>query len=89
MRGLTNHFEKYEAEGTVFGSINKQDFNSIPCIIPPLELVTKFEELSYPLDRKIEIQEEESKNLTNLRDFLLPKLMSGEIRVSDAEKMVA
>jgi type I restriction enzyme S subunit len=56
--------------------------------IPPLKLVIKFEELVYPIDQKIEIQEEESKNLATLRDFLLPQLMSGEIRVKEAEKMV-
>jgi type I restriction enzyme, S subunit len=51
MQGLTSHFDKYEAEGTVFGSINKQDFNSIPCIIHPLKLVSKFEELVHSIDR--------------------------------------
>lgn len=88
MRGLTNDFKKYEAEGTVFGSITKEDFHSIPCIIPPAELVIKFEKSVFPLDQIIEIQEQQSLNLATLRDTLLPKLMSGEIRVKEAEKIL-
>ena len=88
MKGLNSYFEKYEAEGTVFGSISKKDFHSIPCIISPPKLVKSFEKLVYPIDQNIENYEQQSINLANLRDTLLPKLMSGELRVVEAEKMV-
>jgi len=88
MRSLSEHFAKFEAEGTVFGAISKQDFLKILYLVPPQNLVSKFEELAYSLDQKVEIQEEQSFNLTSMRDALLPKLLSGEIRVQDAEKLV-
>ena len=88
MRSLSEHFAKFEAEGTVFGAISKQDFLKILYLVPPQNLVSKFEELAYSLDQKVEIQEEQSFNLTSMRDALLPKLLSGEICVQDAETVV-
>ena len=75
-------FEQFEAEGTVFGSIAKSDFNSIECITPPDEIVKKFEEMVFPIDQMIENNEQQSSTLARIRDALLPKLMSGELKVS-------
>ncbi|MHA1360388.1 MAG: restriction endonuclease subunit S [Candidatus Helarchaeota archaeon] len=82
MRFLTNIFSNFEAEGTVFGCIKKTDFQMIRCIRPPLELIQRFEQITFPLDQKIENNEREIRNLTLIRDTLLPKLMSGKIRIS-------
>ena len=82
MRSLSRLFSNFEAEGTVFGCIKKTDFQMIPCIKPPIELIQKFEEISFPIYQKIEINEKETRILTILRDTLLPKLISGKIRIS-------
>jgi type I restriction enzyme S subunit len=74
-------FALFESEGTVFGSIGKTDFNSIECITPSDEIVKKFEEIVFPLDQMIENNEQQSRTLAQIRDALLPKLMSGEIRI--------
>jgi len=84
MYGLANVFGCFEAEGTVFGSIGKKDFLGIPCAVPPRETVLSFERLCSALDGRIESAERESLALAALRDTLLPKLMSGELRVTDA-----
>ena len=52
------------------------------------KLIQHFENLISPYFQKISIAQKESKTLAELRDTLLPKLMSGEIRVADAEREV-
>lgn len=88
MRSLEPVFERFEAEGTVFGSINKVAFNGITCVIPPEQLVEAFERIAFPMDGIIESNEIQSRTLVAIRDALLPKLMAGEIRVMETEKSV-
>ncbi len=80
MKALHGDFSLFESEGTVFGCINKQGFSSLKIIIPPDDLVAKFESIAFPLDQAIENNDEQSSTLTQIRDALLPKLLSGEIR---------
>jgi type I restriction enzyme S subunit len=87
MRSLEKDFAKFEAEGTVFGSINKKDFHNLACIIPGPRVVSVFEKLAGRLDDRIERSEREASTLAALRDTLLPKLISGEVRVKDAERV--
>ena len=88
MQSLQEVFSRYEAEGTVFGSINKTDFQTLSHLRPPDEIVEAFERLVHPLDQTIENNENESRTLAQTRDRLLPKLLSGEIRVDDAAEIL-
>ncbi len=88
MRALGELFRRYEAGGTVFGAINKKQFHDLPNIAPKHNLVSLFEDEMYPFDAKIRSFEEQSRTLAALRDTLLPKLISGEVRVPDAEKIL-
>jgi type I restriction enzyme S subunit len=88
MQSIEGVFARFEAEGTVFGSIGKKDFHAIPCGIPPRKLVLAYEARVSPLDDHIEVNERASSTLGALRDALLPKLLSGEIQVRDAEKLI-
>jgi type I restriction enzyme, S subunit len=88
MKSIGEVFARFEAEGTVFGSIGKKDFHAIPCIMPPRELVRAYEMRVAPLDDRVEVNERENRTLAALRDSLLPKLISGELRVKDAERLV-
>jgi len=81
MLSFKDIFALFESEGTVFGSIAKTGFNSIECITPPDEIVKKFEEIVFPIDQKIENNEQQSFSLAQIRDALLPKLMSGELKI--------
>jgi len=74
-------WDKYDAKGTVFGAATKQDVHDFKIAIPPKDLRDQFGELNEPLDQKILLNDKESRNLTAIRDSLLPKLMSGKIRV--------
>ena len=88
MQSLQEIFSRYEAEGTVFGSINKRDFQTLPQLSPPNEIIEAFERLVYPLDQSIENNKNEAWTLAQTRDTLLPKLLSGEIRVDDAAEIL-
>ncbi len=88
MQFLQEIFSRYEAEGTVFGSINKTDFQTLSQLRPFNEIIEVFERLIHPLDQSIENNEHESDTLSQIRDMLLPKLLSGEIRVDDANEIL-
>ena len=88
MCGLADVFARFEGEGTVFGSISKKDFHAIPCVAAPEEAIKGFERVCAPIDRRLAISERESRTLAALRDALLPRLISGELRVEDAEKFI-
>ncbi len=81
MANLEPDFAKFEAEGTVFGAINKQNFENLRFVIPPPEIVAAYERHAAPLDEQIHNLEHQSRTLATLRDKLLPKLLSGEIDV--------
>lgn len=83
MYSLRKQFEVYNAEGTVFGSANKNAINRILVNIPKVETVEQFEKVVKPIDLLIRANYKENCRLVKLRDNLLPKLMSGEIDVSN------
>lgn len=80
---LQEALNMYNGEGTVFGSINKEALNGMAISIPPLTVLDNYENMVAPIDEMIRKNYEEICRLTSLRDSLLPKLMSGELDVSD------
>lgn len=85
MYSLKEQFDVYNGEGTVFGSINKDSMNGMAIQIPNKSLMDKFEEIVSPMDAIIKANYEENCRLIAMRDSLLPKLMSGELDVSDLD----
>jgi len=81
MKNLRDSFSHFEAEGTVFGSIGKTDFEKIKIIVPSETLIKLFEKITYCLDQRIETNCLIIEMLSQTRDSLLPKLISGKIRV--------
>jgi type I restriction enzyme S subunit len=88
MLQLKENFKIYEGEGTVFGSINQKDFKGLLQLKASDSLVSKFEVKAGALDSKIELNSLNIIKLAKLRDTLLPKLMSGELRIPDAAALV-
>ena len=88
MRSQAEVFDRFEAEGTVFGSIGKKDFHAISCVVPPRGLAVEFERRLAPVDGRIEVTDLEGRTLAALRNTFLPKLISGELRVKDAETFI-
>jgi type I restriction enzyme S subunit len=81
LRSMMFEFKQFNDTGTVFGSISKSDIENIELLVPPVEIVQRFENEVGVLDDKIIANVIQIHKLRDTRDILLPKLMSGEIRV--------
>jgi type I restriction enzyme S subunit len=76
------------ANGTTFLEISKANFRPITLVAPPTAVMKAFDAQVRPLYHRIVECARESRTLAALRDALLPKLISGEIRIKNAEKFV-
>lgn len=80
---------KERAGGTTFQEISKTNFRPILLVVPPSNLIDQFENFVRPIFERIVRNEQESRTLTSLRDTMLPKLVSGEIRAPASAKITA
>lgn len=71
--------------GSAVPSMTTDILNIMEVIIPPASVLEAFEELVAPMYKVMQENEVQSTKLANLRDTLLPKLMSGELDVSDID----
>ena len=85
MFSLKKRLDVFNGEGTVFGSINRSSLNDIPVLIPSNGAIENFERIVAPMDAAIRNNYDEICRLQEIRDSLLPKLMSGEIDVSNIQ----
>ena len=69
------------SNGSTFMEISKSVFKTLQLLIPPKNVLSDFQLLVKPLFEKIKYNQTQILTLTALRDTLLPKLMSGEVRV--------
>jgi type I restriction enzyme S subunit len=74
--------------GSAIPSTSREDFYSLPVLAAPIEVQQRFVELLEPIWTRQQENDRESHVLAALRDALLPKLISGELRVKDAERFV-
>src|SRR5690606_1133664 len=77
-----------DKQTTGLGHITGQDLRRLQFVLPDLAILNAFNHFSQPLFEKTLLAILESTTLIKLRDTLLPKLMSGEIPVRDAEALV-
>lgn len=93
---LTNHFAlqwasahideiKARANGTTFLEISKRNFRPIPVCVPEPEIMNAFQQIAEALYSQVVSATRESMTLADLRNALLPKLVSGQIRVEPGE----
>jgi type I restriction enzyme S subunit len=78
---------KSMAHGSVFSTITRQTFEAVRAVLPPENMLKQFERNATSLLNPILGNVNESRSLAQLRDTLLPKLISGELRVQDAEAL--
>lgn len=71
--------------GSAQPKFNKTDFKNTSLLLPPVELLSRFHDLVSPMFELISRNQAENKRLSAMRDTLLPKLMSGELDVSDLD----
>ena len=85
---IARRYEELRAisdSNSIRGSLTTKMIQKLSIVIPELTILIKFNEIINPIIHQIEKNIEESIYLRDIRDILLPKLMSGEIRVSDFE----
>lgn len=70
------------ASGTTFPEISKTNFRPLPVVVPPLDVVTAFQSLADPLFDLLTATVKENGSLATMRDYLLPRLLSGALRVA-------
>ena len=80
---------KTRANGSTFMEISKKAFRPIPALVPPAQVVAAFDEVASPLFARIVQNEGQSQSLAALRDTLLPRLISGQLRLPEAEALAA
>lgn len=74
---------KSRATGTTFPEISKKNFRPISMLLPPAGLMTAFTAATRPLYNQITANLRQSCTLATLRDTLLPKLLSGELKLDN------
>jgi type I restriction enzyme S subunit len=79
---------KDRASGTTFAEISKAAFRPIPLLVPSEQVARSFSDKAQALYERVVSNMRQSTLLAATRDALLPKLISGEIRITDAEKML-
>lgn len=72
------------ANGSTFLEISKKNFRPIPFLVPGKEIVNEYNKNVDPIYNRLIVCSHNIENLTKIRDELLPKLLSGEICISDA-----
>lgn len=85
----TNHYHNYikwYASGTIVLHLNLDGMNWYKAEIPPKYLLDKFESFYNPIRIRISETKKQNQELASLRDWLLPMLMNGQIKVAEAEE---
>ena len=85
MQTLSETINKLGQSGSTIVNLNKTQFGKIQVAIPSEQVLCNFDTLCKPLFEMILSNQKENIELANLRDALLPKLMSGELDVSDID----
>jgi type I restriction enzyme S subunit len=85
----TDSFIEYltvNAHGSAYPAVRADTFENADLVIPSSAVLKKFGAIGQPIREKIACNASETRTLAALRDLLLPKLLSGEIRVAEAEE---
>lgn len=80
---------KNHANGSTFMEISKKAFRLLPVLVPSAEVLTQFITITSTLFDRLVKNEEQSQTLAALRDTLLPRLISGKLRLPEADNIIA
>lgn len=81
--------EKHTVHGATVNRIALKEFPSFKVLVPPSSLRIAFDEIAAPLWAKIHANQSQAQSLAALRDTLLPRLISGQLRLPEAEGLAA
>lgn len=87
MYGQARQLDAFNGDGTVFGSINGKALKELPVFLPDGDAIISLDTQLSSIDAMIRRNDDETQALEQLRETLLPKLMSGKIDVSQLDLM--
>ncbi len=76
---------KSRANGSTFMEISKKAFRPIPVVVPPASIVSQFQEAADALFSRLVENAQQAQTLATLRDTLLPRLISGQLRLPEVQ----
>ncbi|MBA8735807.1 restriction endonuclease subunit S [Chromobacterium violaceum] len=79
---------KGRANGSTFMEISKKAFRPIPALVPPTPILDAFNDIAGALFERVVENEKQSQTLASLRDTLLPRLISGQLRLPEAMELI-
>jgi type I restriction enzyme S subunit len=79
---------KGRANGSTFMEISKKAFRPIPVLVPPAPVIDAFVSIAGALFDRLVENEKQAQTLATLRDTLLPRLISGQLRLPEAAAML-
>jgi len=79
---------KGRANGSTFMEISKKAFRPIPALVPAVDVLDAFANIAEPLFKRLIENERQAQSLTEIRDTLLPRLISGQLRLPEAESLL-
>jgi type I restriction enzyme S subunit len=82
MKYFKQVFDRRNSEGTTFGSITKEDLFSLKLVYPTDEVLKRYDAVVSIYNKMIFKRSLENQQLMNLRDWLLPMLMNGQIKIT-------
>ena len=80
---------KARANGSTFMEISKKAFRPIPALVPSSPVIDAFLAVASPLFSRLVSNEQQTQTLATLRDTLLPRLISGQLRLPLAQEAIA
>ena len=76
---------KGRANGSTFMEISKRAFRPIPALLPSPEVVTRFRDFATAVFSRVTANERQARALAELRDTLLPRLISGKLQLQELQ----
>jgi type I restriction enzyme S subunit len=74
--------------GSAVPTLNRNHIHSLPCVIPPIDLVSAYEAIALTLHKRARENAKHAETLTAIRDALLPRLISGQLLLPEAEALL-
>lgn len=82
------HELKHRGGKAAIPGINQSDVKELRLLVPNEQILKSFDEVTKPLISRIFANSKQAQTLTQLRDTLLPRLISGQLRLPEAEILV-
>ena len=86
--GMKPELKQYEQTGTVFGAITRKQFENLQVIVPSNLFVDAFDSFVLPLEQHLRHNSASTRTLSSQRDALLPRLVSGEVRLNNTNPLL-